>query len=94
MQVYEIIGTLLFCLLCRITQMIPLKCDIPVDFEFTLSFVQLHPAFTVEPMSGRILNKNILASGAAMGTLRGWAVCLTIRLYRVSKLKTAACSNI
>ena len=34
--------------------MIPLKCDIPVDFEFTLSFVQLHPAFTVEPMSGRI----------------------------------------
>ena len=33
--------------------MIPLKCDIPVDFEFTLTVVQLHPAFTVEPMSGR-----------------------------------------
>lgn len=42
--------------------MIPLKCDIPVDFEFMLSFVQLHPAFTVEPMSGRILNKNILTT--------------------------------
>ncbi|KAJ7384106.1 hypothetical protein OS493_023430 [Desmophyllum pertusum] len=36
----------------EITQMIPLKCGIPVDFEFTLSYVQLHPAFTVEPMSG------------------------------------------
>ena len=33
--------------------MIPLKCDVPVDFEFTLNAVQLHPAFTVEPMSGR-----------------------------------------
>ncbi|PFX33812.1 Primary ciliary dyskinesia protein 1 [Stylophora pistillata] len=34
------------------TKVIPLKCDIPVEFEFTLSYVQLHPAFTVEPMSG------------------------------------------
>lgn len=42
--------------------MIPLKCDIPMDFEFTLSFVQLHPAFTVEPMSGKILKKNILTT--------------------------------
>lgn len=46
--------------------MIPLKCDIPVDFEFTLSFVQLHPAFTVEPMSGRILNENILQKSNIM----------------------------
>lgn len=38
--------------------MIPLKCGIPVDFEFTLSYVQLHPAFTVEPMSGRISKEN------------------------------------
>ncbi|CAH3130560.1 unnamed protein product [Pocillopora meandrina] len=36
----------------KITKVIPLKCDIPVEFEFTLSYVQLHPAFTVEPMSG------------------------------------------
>ena len=32
--------------------MIPLKCSIPVDFEFTLSHVQTHPAFLVDPMSG------------------------------------------
>ena len=36
----------------RITHVIPLKCSIPVDFEFTLSHVQTHPAFSVDPMSG------------------------------------------
>ena len=38
--------------LTRVTHTIPLTCSIPVDFEFTLSYVQLHPAFTVEPMTG------------------------------------------
>ncbi|XP_068715346.1 cilia- and flagella-associated protein 221-like isoform X1 [Montipora foliosa] len=36
----------------KVTHVIPLKCSIPVDFEFTLSLVQLHPSFTVTPMSG------------------------------------------
>ena len=34
--------------------MIPLKCSIPVDFEFILSHVQTHPAFLVDPMSGNM----------------------------------------
>ncbi|XP_029201287.2 LOW QUALITY PROTEIN: cilia- and flagella-associated protein 221-like [Acropora millepora] len=35
-----------------VTHVVPLKCSIPVDFEFTLSYIQLHPSFTVSPMSG------------------------------------------
>lgn len=38
----------------RITHVIPLNCSIPVDFEFTLSHVQTHPAFLVDPMSGNM----------------------------------------
>lgn len=53
--------------------MIPLKCDVPVDFEFTLNAVQLHPAFTVEPMSGRngeyFIQKLILQRVTAFGTI-------------------------
>ena len=41
----------------RITHLIPLKCSIPVDFEFTLSYIQLHSAFTVEPMSGTFVHE-------------------------------------
>ena len=38
--------------------MIPLKCSIPVDFEFTFSHVQTHPAFLVDPMSGNAVPLN------------------------------------
>lgn len=39
---------------CRRTKVIPLRCKAPVDFDFQLSFVQHHPAYTVTPMSGII----------------------------------------
>lgn len=29
-----------------------LECDVPIDFEFQLSHLQHHPAFTVTPMKG------------------------------------------
>ena len=38
----------------RMTQMFPLRCDAPIDFEFQLAYIQPHPAFTVNPMNGII----------------------------------------
>ena len=40
--------------ICRRTRTIPLRCKAPVDFDFQLSMVQPHPAYTVHPMSGII----------------------------------------
>ncbi len=34
------------------TKTLSLKCDVPIDFEFELSFLEEHPAFTVAPMKG------------------------------------------
>ncbi|XP_071487627.1 cilia- and flagella-associated protein 221-like [Diadema antillarum] len=36
----------------RQTKVIPLKCNIPVDFEFQLKFVQPHPAISITPTTG------------------------------------------
>ena len=33
-------------------KVVPLKCNIPVDFEFQLKFVQPHPAISITPTSG------------------------------------------
>lgn len=38
----------------RMTQMFPLRCDAPIDFEFQLAYIQPHPAFTVNPLNGII----------------------------------------
>ena len=35
------------------TRMICLKSDIPVKFDYQLSFVKRHPAFTVKGMKGQ-----------------------------------------
>ena len=32
--------------------MVPLRCHIPVDFEFQLEYLQPNSAFSVDPMSG------------------------------------------
>ena len=37
----------------RMTQLFPLKCDAPVDFEYQLIYTQPHPSFTVHPMTGK-----------------------------------------
>ena len=42
----------LFCY--RATKEIPLQCNARVNFEFKIFFVQRHPAFHVEPMSGEL----------------------------------------
>lgn len=34
------------------TKTLSLECGIPIDFEFQLSCLQPHPAFTVSPMKG------------------------------------------
>lgn len=34
------------------TKSITLKCDIPVEFEYQLSYVTGHPAFAVDKMKG------------------------------------------
>ncbi|XP_061186055.1 cilia- and flagella-associated protein 221-like [Saccostrea echinata] len=38
----------------KMTQLFPLRCEGPVDFEYQLIYVQPHPSFTVHPMSGII----------------------------------------
>ena len=74
-----------FCFLhYRTTKVIPLKCDITVEFEFTLSYVQLHPAFTVEPMSGKFL----LKSPEVIGRL------LMIRCNRIVLARKHICNHL
>ncbi|XP_077978067.1 cilia- and flagella-associated protein 221-like [Glandiceps talaboti] len=34
------------------SKVIPLRCNAPIDFEFQLTYLQPHPAFTVHPLSG------------------------------------------
>lgn len=38
----------------KMTQLFPLRCEGPVDFEYQLIYVQPHPSFTVHPMNGII----------------------------------------
>ena len=34
------------------TKTVSLECDVPIQFEYQLTYLQSHPAFTVEPMNG------------------------------------------
>lgn len=36
----------------RTSEVFPLRCMAPIDFEFELVYVQSHPAFNIHPMSG------------------------------------------
>jgi len=36
------------------TKVFPLRCEAPIDFEYQLTYLQPHQAFTVYPMSGKI----------------------------------------
>ncbi|XP_060601443.1 cilia- and flagella-associated protein 221-like [Ruditapes philippinarum] len=38
----------------KMTKVFPLRCEAPIDFEFQLTYLQPHQAFTVNPMSGII----------------------------------------
>ena len=38
------------------TKVIPLRCHAPIDFEYQLSVLQPHPAFSVGPMEGQIIS--------------------------------------
>nr|XP_054768030.1 cilia- and flagella-associated protein 221-like isoform X1 [Lytechinus pictus] len=38
----------------RSRKVIPIKCNIPLDFEYQLKFIQPHPAITITPMSGTV----------------------------------------
>ena len=41
-------------LFTRSRKVIPIKCNIPMDFEYQLKFVQPHPAITITPMTGTV----------------------------------------
>eukprot|EP00057_Strongylocentrotus_purpuratus_P014945 XP_011669419.1 PREDICTED: cilia- and flagella-associated protein 221 [Strongylocentrotus purpuratus] len=38
----------------RSRKVIPIKCNIPMDFEYQLKFIQPHPAITITPMTGTV----------------------------------------
>ncbi|KAJ8314379.1 hypothetical protein KUTeg_008940 [Tegillarca granosa] len=38
----------------KTTKVFPLYCDAPIDFEFQVTYIQPHPSFSVDPMSGII----------------------------------------
>lgn len=38
----------------KLTKVFPLRCDAPIDFEYQLTYLQPHQAFSVNPMSGII----------------------------------------
>jgi hypothetical protein len=50
----------------RMTQMFPLRCDAPIDFEFQLAYIQPHPAFTVNPMNGKFDIEHNFASSCPL----------------------------
>lgn len=38
----------------KMTKVFPLKCDAPIDFEYQLTYLQPHQAFSIHPMTGII----------------------------------------
>lgn len=38
----------------KMTKVFPLRCEAPIDFEFNLTYIQPHPSFSVQPMTGVI----------------------------------------
>lgn len=41
-----------FNIIERVTKMVPLRCNVPIDFEYEITCIEPHPYFRVEPLKG------------------------------------------
>lgn len=64
----------------KMTKVFPLRCEAPIDFEYQLTYVQPHQAFSVQPMSGIIPANGEAQVHVTFSPIEFHTACMRIQL--------------
>ncbi|XP_059153002.1 cilia- and flagella-associated protein 221-like isoform X2 [Physella acuta] len=64
----------------RLSKTFPLKSMVPVDFEFIFKYIQPHPAFIIEPMSGIVPANNEIEITVTFAPFEFQTALMTVEL--------------